>query len=556
MARFAAGETDVLVATTVIEVGIDVPNATVMVIEGAERYGVSQLHQLRGRVGRGEHASHCLLFAEEAGRAGPAAAGGGRRGARRLQAGRGRPRPARRGRDPRHPPARAAALRGRRACPRTRRPCSRPATRCWRCSRATARSTPPPSARSSTPPARRFGAGADRPDSADAMSARCDEGDRRRAAAGGSAGRAARLEGAPDLRPGPRGDLLRPRRACRRRRACSTSTAAPARWRSRRSRAAPQRAVLVDRDTRPALGNVERLGLGERAELVRADVGRWLAARAEDAERRRFDLVFVDAPYRLADRVGQELDTHLPPPARRAAGARSSRAAPAGRCGSTRCEPLRQRRYGAADVSIYREAGAMSERRRHRRLPGQLRPGHQRPPRHHHPDRAGLRPGRRRRRQQPAAQAEDPLHGRGARAPSSTRRPPTCANVEVADLLRPAGRVRPRQRRQGDRQGPAGDLRLRVRVRDGPAQPQARPGIESIYVIASPHYSFLSSTGVKEMATFGGDVSDLVPGPVAAALGGPPGRQVGCPDRCARSGRELAKTPWRTASSPKSLAYT
>ena len=57
----------------------------------------------------------------------------------------------------------------------------------------------------------------------------------------------------------------------------STSTAAPGRWRSRRSRAAPPRAVLVDRDTRPALGNVERLGLAERAELVRADVGRWLA---------------------------------------------------------------------------------------------------------------------------------------------------------------------------------------------------------------------------------------------------------------------------------------
>jgi ATP-dependent DNA helicase RecG len=67
MSRFASGETQVLVATTVIEVGIDVPNATVMVIEGAERYGVSQLHQLRGRVGRGEHRSYCLLVPEDAG---------------------------------------------------------------------------------------------------------------------------------------------------------------------------------------------------------------------------------------------------------------------------------------------------------------------------------------------------------------------------------------------------------------------------------------------------------------------------------------------------------
>jgi ATP-dependent DNA helicase RecG len=62
MRRFAAGETDVLVATTVIEVGVDVANAAVMVICDADRFGISQLHQLRGRIGRGEHPGVCLLL--------------------------------------------------------------------------------------------------------------------------------------------------------------------------------------------------------------------------------------------------------------------------------------------------------------------------------------------------------------------------------------------------------------------------------------------------------------------------------------------------------------
>jgi 16S rRNA (guanine966-N2)-methyltransferase len=113
-------------------------------------------------------------------------------------------------------------------------------------------------------------------------------------------------------------------------------------------------AVLVDHDTRPALGNVQRLGLAEQAELVRADVGRWLGKVSSAPIAGKFDLVFVDAPYRLADRVAQDLNTHLP-----------SLLAEDGRAvvesGARRplridsLEPLRQRRYGAADVSIYAE---------------------------------------------------------------------------------------------------------------------------------------------------------------------------------------------------------
>ena len=115
-------------------------------------------------------------------------------------------------------------------------------------------------------------------------------------------------------------------------------------------------ALLVDRDTRPALGNVQRLGLGDRTELVRADVGRWLGQVSAGSFAGKFDLVFVDAPYKLADRVTQDLNTHLP-------GLLVEEGRAVIESGARRplridsLERLRQRRYGAADVTIYGEAG-------------------------------------------------------------------------------------------------------------------------------------------------------------------------------------------------------
>jgi 16S rRNA (guanine(966)-N(2))-methyltransferase RsmD len=115
-------------------------------------------------------------------------------------------------------------------------------------------------------------------------------------------------------------------------------------------------AVLVDRDTRPALGNVESLELSGRAELIRSDAQRWLAARSGDESSPRFDLVFVDAPYRLADRVGQELDTQLP----RLLDEEGRVVVESGARRPLRVESLerlRQRRYGSTDVSFYGHRG-------------------------------------------------------------------------------------------------------------------------------------------------------------------------------------------------------
>ena len=136
MLDFAEGRTDLLVATTVVEVGIDVANATMILIEDADRFGLAQLHQLRGRVGRGEHPGRCLLFAE------PLTEDGARRlealtqTHRRLPAGRARPGDPRRGQHPGPAPGRAHR-------PALRPPLARPP----RARRGPARRAPDPGGR-------------------------------------------------------------------------------------------------------------------------------------------------------------------------------------------------------------------------------------------------------------------------------------------------------------------------------------------------------------------------------------------------------------------------
>ena len=252
MAQFRAGELDVLVATVVIEVGVDVPEASVIVIEDAWRFGLAQLHQLRGRVGRSDVQSYCYLLGDAAERRGRGATPGAGRLQRRLRARRDRPRPARRGHAARHAPARPQRPAPGVAAPR-RGPAGRGAQR-WRRAmvardglRGAARNGGRTAALRRRRRSRLLVQVLRRRDVPLRDASHWWDGPGTPAE-----GEAAR-ECAPDDRLRARGDLLDAREPRRTRTTSSsrTSTAARARWASRRCRAARPRSTSST-PTRPA----------------------------------------------------------------------------------------------------------------------------------------------------------------------------------------------------------------------------------------------------------------------------------------------------------------
>ncbi len=401
----------VLVATTVIEVGIDVPNATVMLVEDAERYGISQLHQLRGRIGRGGHESLCLLFGPRRSPRLRALA----RHQRRLRARRDRPEPARRRGRRRRAPERAAGVPSSPRCPPTRALLE--SARRWAAELLDARpGAPRARARAARPPRRRAltaGAGAD---------------SRVRVIAGRLGGR--RLQA-------PRGRATRPTSERVREALFSLlgphvdggARARPLRGHRRarhRGALAGRRANRICRAGRAALaalaGQHRGAATGRRRSRGRVARVRWRRLRARGRARRAYDLVFVDPPYAEVSLWARELAGALVPvlaphalvaveSAGRAPCACRSRSGANGATAILPSQFTATRSHEPSRAEERNDPAAVDGD-----LPGLLRPDHQRPPRRDPPGGLSVRPGGRRcRRTARSRKSHDALLDRGAR---------------------------------------------------------------------------------------------------------------------------------------------